>query len=158
MILYIWINNHRNISKKGFNLSSNYNFTFVEKNKKEISKGISGMLEVTKLDNVKLFPDNIIDFKVIVGENGAGKSTLLDTIIINLMTESNKNFDGFLVTDKFIIVRDESKIEFLQNDILDLKIINNLDIVNYGRPDYKKVKQHSPTRLVESYLENNGYV
>lgn len=155
MLLYIWINNYRNISKKGFNLSSKFNFTFEEEEVKKNFNGVNGTLNVASLENIKLFPDNIIDFKVIVGENGAGKSTLLDTIIINLMTESNRNFDGFLVTDKYIIVRDKSKIDFFQNEILDLKVINDIDIVNYNRPEYKKIKQHSPTRLVESYLENN---
>lgn len=155
MLLYIWINNYRNISKKGFNLSSKFNFTFEEEEVKKNFNGVNGTLNVASLENIKLFPDNIIDFKVIVGENGAGKSTLLDTIIFNLMTESNRNFDGFLVTDKYIIVRDKSKIDFFQNEILDLIVINDIDIVNYNRPEYKKIKQHSPTRLVESYLENN---
>lgn len=155
MLLYIWINNYRNISKKGFNISSKFNFTFEEEEVKKNFDGVKGTLNVTPLENIKLFPDNIIDFKVIVGENGAGKSTLLDTIIINLMTESNKVFDGFLVTDKYIIVRDESKIDFFQNEIIDLEVINDIKIVNYNRPEYKKIKQHSPTRLVESYLENN---
>lgn len=155
MLLYIWVNSSRNISKKGFNLSSNYNFTFEEDKEKVNLNGVNGTLKVTKLENVKLFDENIIDFKVIIGENGAGKSTLLDAIIINLMTESNKGFNGFLVTDKFIIIRDDSRIEFFQNEILDLKLINNIDVVNYGRPEYKKIKKHSPSRLVESYLENN---
>lgn len=155
MILYIWVDKFRNISKTGFNLSSKYNFTYTENKNKTQSNGTEGILNVNIIETIKLYPDNILDFKVIIGENGSGKSSLIDVIINNLMTEHNKNFDGFIVTDKYIIFRDNSKIEYSQNTILKLEQINNIDVANYGRPDYKKVDKHYPTRLVESYLKEN---
>jgi predicted ATPase len=155
MLLYIWINNFRNISRTGFNLSSRYNFTFEENEKKTISNGIEGELKCEILDSVSIFPDNIIDFKVIIGENGAGKTSVLDALINNLMTEHNRNFDGFIVTDKSIIFRDNSKIKY-SNDKLKLDLIADIDIVNYKLPGYKQKRDKDyPIRLVESYLKNN---
>lgn len=147
MLLYIWINKFRNITNQGFNLSSKYNFHFELLS--QIEGKTVGNLSLNEIkDRVEIFPGNILDFKVIVGENGAGKSSLLDTIIMNLMTENYRNFNGFLVTDKYIIVRDKSEINYIDNSILKLQTINNTDIVNKNRPYYKnKIEGHIPSLL-----------
>lgn len=155
MLLYIWINKFRNITNQGFNLSSKYNFHF--ELLRQIEGKTVGNLSINEIKNrVEIFPANILDFKVIVGENGAGKSSLIDTIIMNLMTENYRNFNGFLVTDKYIIIRDKSEINYIDNSILKLQTINNTDIVNKNRPYYKnKIEGHIPSRIIENYLKDN---
>lgn len=155
MLLYIWINKFRNITNQGFNLSSKYNFHF--ELLRQIEGKTVGNLSINEIkDRVEIFPTNILDFKVIVGENGAGKSSLIDTIIMNLMTENYRNFNGFLVTDKYIIIRDKSEINYIDNSILKLQTINNTDILNKNRPYYKnKIEEHIPSRIIENYLKDN---
>ena len=158
MILFIWINKYKNISKTGFNLSSKYNFSFIENIKKTISNGVEGELKLQLLDSIDLYPKNIFDFKVIVGENGSGKSSLFELIINNLINEHTRGFDGFLVTDKYIFYRDNSKIEYKSNDILKLSLANNYEILNFNRPPHKGKTNDGLKRLVEGHLSKQSIV
>lgn len=158
MILFIWINKYKNISKTGFNLSSKYNFSFTENIKKTISNGVEGELKLQLLDSIDLYPTNIIDFKVIVGENGSGKSSLFELIINNLINEHTRGFDGFLVTEKHIFYRDNSKIAYKSNSILKLSLANNYEILNFNRPHYKAKINDGLRRLVEGHLNKQSIV
>jgi predicted ATPase len=158
MILYIWINKYKNIEKTGFNLSSKYNFTFKESIEKTISNGIEGELLLELVNSIELYPKNITDFKVIVGENGSGKSSLLELIINNLINQNTRGFDGFLVTDEFIFYRDNSKILYKSNEILKLSLINNYDILNFKIPAYKNKIDTGLKRLVEAQLKNKSII
>lgn len=158
MILYIWINKYKNITKTGFNLSSKYNFSFTENVEKTITNGVEGELKLELLNSIDLYPKNIVDFKVIVGENGSGKSSLFELIINNLINENTRGFDGFLVTEKFIFYKDNSKIKYISNKILKLSLTNNYQILNFKRPDYKGKIKTGLRRLVEAQLSNKSII
>lgn len=72
-LIYIWIEDYRNIYKQGFNLSSKWEVEFDEgENKISINsnpKHVEGF-----------FPAGITNVTAVVGENGAGKSNLLSFI------------------------------------------------------------------------------
>lgn len=74
-LLYIWIDQFRNIEKQGFNFSSKFKFDIVQ------LQGYSGRNYELSIslneDYVSLFPNNIVGVTGIVGKNGSGKSTLL---------------------------------------------------------------------------------
>lgn len=158
MLLYIWINKYKNISKTGFNLSSKYNFSFTEDIVKTISNGIEGELKLETTDTIDIYPVNILDFKVIVGENGSGKSSLFELIINNLINENTRGFDGFLVTDKFIFFKDNSKIRYTSNKILKLSLVDNYQILNFKRPNYKAKITTGLKRLVEAQLSHKTII
>lgn len=148
MILYFWINKYKHIEKTGFNLSSEYNFSFIEDENILTAGNITGKLMCEKFDNPKIFHESISDIKAIIGENGSGKSTLLQAFIQNIMTKSNSYFDGFIVTDKFIFSRDEISFGGSLDEIsfLDLKLISNVDLVNFDRDNFTK-KALSPEEI-----------
>lgn len=158
MILYIWINKYKNISKTGFNLSSKYNFSFKESDIKSITNGVEGELSLELIETINLYPQNITDFKVIIGENGSGKSSLFELIINNLINENTRGFDGFLVTDKYIFYRDNSKIVYKSSKKLKLALVDDYEILNYKRPAYKDKINVGLKRLVEAQLINKSIV
>ena len=158
MILYIWINKFKNISKTGFNLSSKYNFSFKENNNKSITNGVEGELSLELIETINLYPQNITDFKVIIGENGSGKSSLFELIINNLINENARGFDGFLVTEKYIFYRDNSKIVYNSIKNLKLTLVNDYGILNFNRPTYKDKIDIGLKRLVEAQLNNKTIV
>jgi predicted ATP-binding protein involved in virulence len=84
-LLFLWIENFKNIKEQGFNFSPKYQFTFTPE-KKEDGEIIDG--ELTKEDFN--FPDNFFDINgtknciqnitAVIGANGCGKSSLLEAI------------------------------------------------------------------------------
>jgi len=67
-LVYLWIEEYKNIKQQGFNLNPKFNCYF-NKEKKE--------LVIDERDNYKsIFPENI-NITAIVGENGSGKSNIL---------------------------------------------------------------------------------
>ncbi|WON93747.1 AAA family ATPase [Sphingobacterium sp. UGAL515B_05] len=140
MLLYIWVNEYKHIKKTGFNLSSLYEFSFIIKKDSHKTNEIVGRLECVKKRTPKLFNDQIIDVKAIIGENGSGKSTLLEILIQNIMTKSNFYFDGFIITDKFIFNR--KGIDF-GTSISEIKYfvleeVLNVELVNYNRDEFQR--------------------
>lgn len=167
MILYFWINKYKHIEKTGFNLSSEYNFSFIEDENILTASNITGKLLCEKFANPKIFHESISDIKAIIGENGSGKSTLIQALIQNIMTKSNSYFDGFIVTDQFIFSREE--ISFGQSldqiSFLNLKLISNVDLVNFDRNNATKraltqeeIKYYSDGQIATRHLNNTSII
>jgi len=81
-LLYIWIEDYKNINKQGFNFSPKHWFYF--KYKEEDGKVIGGTLQhETRNSNYppNFFGENISNVTAIVGKNGSGKSSLMEALL-----------------------------------------------------------------------------
>lgn len=79
-ILFIWLENYKNIKKQGFNFSSKFFFTC---DSKETDGGIEIILSVEENEYfISNFFENtyIRNVTAIIGQNGTGKSNILDFI------------------------------------------------------------------------------
>ena len=75
-LLYIWIEDFRNIRQQGFNFSSELMFTMILSSSKEVTQTYSLHLEYNN-NYVNLFDGAVTNAIGIVGKNGSGKSSLL---------------------------------------------------------------------------------
>lgn len=161
MILYVWINNYKNLKHIGINLTSKYEFTF---NFKVNNGGISGDLSYEEVGgNTDIFNEYVTDLKAIIGKNGTGKSSILFCLIDNILTDYPRNFDGIVVTDKYIFNR--SGIDISGEVIIDgvkLREIKNAEICNFGRFKHEKkltedeAKNQKGYRIIDSFLSNHS--
>lgn len=77
-LLYLWIEDFRNIKKQGFDLSAEFKFKIEALDKSKSNHPLSYKLTISKNENyVNLFDGNIVNVTGIIGKNGSGKSTLL---------------------------------------------------------------------------------
>lgn len=161
-VLYFWIREYKNIKSKGFNLSSKISFT-TEIDSIDPDGTLNLTLSSEEGNSLNLFPENIVDVKAILGENGSGKSNLL-FYLINFIMNKQTRYYGFLVTSKYIIVRDKINFSVLPEEVLGkkLEIVQPEDIVNFNRRDTlkNKIKGNEAftmisDNLMETYFKEN---
>jgi len=89
-LVYLWVEDYKNMEKKGFNFSPRFKCEYDGEN----------LTIDEKKDYVSILPDNI-NITAIVGENGSGKSTILSTIhTLNIKIRYNKSkFTGDIYND-----------------------------------------------------------
>lgn len=112
-LLYIWIEEYKNIKEQGFNFSSKHRFEFIPEKDKD-DKIIGGKLchEETPNHIENFFDKNIINVTAIIGENGAGKSTLIEftrDIFVNSIFSGKP--DGIICVTKRNQTDEKYKIE-----------------------------------------------
>ncbi|MCU0392858.1 MAG: ATP-binding protein [Thermoflexibacter sp.] len=108
-LLYIWIEDYKNIRRQGFNFSAKHRFEFTDlqiskdENDKETVTG-GTLKELPENPNYidNFFGDNITNVTAIVGENGSGKSSVLE--VIGHITKNLR----FVETKQFVIITKES--------------------------------------------------
>lgn len=92
-LVYLWVENYKNIQKQGFNFSPNYECEFmpVYENKKLSDKS---ELKITPKENpLKDFFGKDINITAIVGENGSGKSSIQKLIFMLIFLKKYQNID-----------------------------------------------------------------
>lgn len=126
-LLYIWIEEYKNIKKQGFNFNPKYKFE-VEVNKNKENQIKDCKLTYTKNSNYikEFFRKRIINLTAIIGENGVGKSSLLEFII------------GRDTSNKYVIIYEERELIYYESNIENVMIpeecqISKMDFWNDGQ-------------------------
>jgi len=101
-LVYLWVEDYKNIKKQGFNFSPKFDCFYDEKTQK---------LTIKDKKYIKNFFGENINITAIVGENGAGKTSLLEFIKL-LSSNSEYNLEKF-----FILYKSGSKYKLMKHDI-----------------------------------------
>lgn len=106
-LLYIWVEDYKNIYRQGFNFSPKHNFEFIpEYLDAEIINGELTHENIEYNLSDDFFGNTIVNVTGIVGKNGSGKSSLLEIISnIGHYPKSNNND----VSIKLLVFNDEKK-------------------------------------------------
>lgn len=76
-LLYLWIEDFRNIRKQGFNFNPEFVFTTTPISEKSTKEIVYKIKIDYNANYVNLFDSNIINVTGVIGKNGSGKSSLL---------------------------------------------------------------------------------
>ena len=79
-LVYLWVEDYKNIQKQGFNFSPRFRCEFKDEYDNEMLKDNCELIINENKDYVSIFPDNI-NVNAIVGKNGSGKTSLLTLFV-----------------------------------------------------------------------------
>lgn len=133
-LVYLWVEEYKNIKRQGFNFSSQFKCKFYDKYKKDETLKNNCELIIKKKNNQlkNLFGKNI-NITATVGKNGSGKSTIQKLIFLLLFLKKNENID----MSKFI---DTNKENAIINIFQDKKLINkNIFLIIKTNTGFKKI-------------------
>ena len=88
-LVYLWVEDYKNIQKQGFNFSPRFRCEFKDEYDNEMLKDNCELIINENKDYVSIFPDNI-NVNAIVGKNGSGKTSLL-TLFVGGIFANKKN-------------------------------------------------------------------
>jgi ABC-type lipoprotein export system ATPase subunit len=135
-LVYLWVEDYKNIQKQGFNFSprfeckyENDELTICDKKKNECEDN-------NYIEN--FFGDNI-NVTAIVGKNGSGKSSLLEFLLLK-----NRN--------NYIFIYQKQDFIYINNPYCELKIKNN---ISYSISEKKDIKynDNNDIKMIFSFAE-----
>ena len=92
-LLYVWVQNFRNIKQLGFSFSDKFKISFEQASKKEKRK-----LTIEKnTDDEPFFEGKIDTVTAIIGKNGSGKTNLLDLLGMRMEERRNSQQDSYFL-------------------------------------------------------------
>jgi len=115
-LVYLWVEEYKNIKKQGFNFSPRFECKFHDKYDENNKLKNDCLLEINSKEYTSIFPDNI-NITAIVGENGSGKSSLFELIL-----NEDKNLDESFL----LIIEEENQFYYISNRIT----LDNLEKFN----------------------------
>jgi ABC-type multidrug transport system ATPase subunit len=150
-LVYLWVEDYKNIHKQGFNFSPNFDveFTPVYEDKKLSEKS---ELKITPKENpLKDFFGDNINVTAIVGENGSGKSSLIkciDTLI-------NPKYSIYLDNNTFYFDFPTDLVNYLTKYKYERKKNNDLSNIIFLNKNFFFERPNS-SLLSSIYLESKN--
>ena len=142
-LVYLWVEDYKNIQKQGFNFSPRFRCEYDEDTKE--------LTIVDKEETGEYYPKNFfgdnINVTAIVGENGSGKSSLVKFIrlFLKIFLEENdtrSKFEPLSISQSLMIFYDKNKNKFLCLDYeinCNLKVEYNIECIIYEKDIYKNI-------------------
>ena len=142
-LVYLWVEDYKNIQKQGFNFSPRFKCEYDEKTNE---LNIIDKDETDESYPKNFFGDNI-NVTAIVGENGSGKSRLVKFIrlFLKIFLEENdtrSRFEPLSISQSLMIFYDKNKNKFLCLDYeinCNLKVEYNIECIIYEKDIYKNI-------------------
>jgi len=103
-LVYLWVEDYKNIKKQGFNFSPRFDCKFHDKYDENNKLKDDCLLEINPKKYISIFPDNI-NITAIVGENGSGKSSIIEVLIKLFYSRIDKPIQKI---NAFLIINNKS--------------------------------------------------
>jgi len=132
-LVYLWVEEYKNIKKQGFNFSPNFKCEFKDEyDEKNELKDKCELIIIPKENPLKDFFGRDINITTIIGENGSGKSSIIQNIFEFL--------DSELVEKNTIIIYYENNQYTCITDIVDINTssIKNITTVQNNQQNISK--------------------
>ncbi len=122
-LVYLWIEDYKNIKKQGFNFSPRFDCKFKDKYVEDGKLDENCELVISKNDDyVSIFPDNI-NITAIVGKNGSGKSSIGGEFYAKITSYLLNGANDYIQTSFLFLV-------YLKNTYY---LISNIKVINCSK-------------------------
>lgn len=140
-ILYLWIENYKNLKEEELSFSSSFSCNYDKKTNK---------LDVSKKEILHNFFGKNINITAVVGENGSGKSNILKAIEQIILDEEQQLFNYILVYSK------NKELNYISNMKIESSVPQKSINENFNTLVYKykttQEEQHQAHYYSSSYL------
>ena len=139
-LVYLWVDNYKNIKNQGFNFSPRFECEFTPKYNANGKLEDTSELKITPKEYIENFFGKDINVTAIVGENGVGKSSIICDIFCSFNSQgclSNEN------DNSFILFKDEKNGYKIFRDInIKIKLIENKKEISYEQVTHGQLKMY----------------
>jgi predicted ATP-binding protein involved in virulence len=122
-LVYLWVDNYKNIRNQGFNFSPRFECEFKAEYDEDKKLKNDCELKITPKEHIENFFGKDINVTAIVGENGSGKSTIFECLIklynVGYLINNDYSFFIFYEKEEFFIMNNlyrhttNKEIEFI---------------------------------------------